>query len=610
MYGQTDGYTLIFINIIEHVNWINTAPGGLAGARGRVGEMNGLTMISTLALLSLTPVVFASPARRCTGTISSLDDVSSAVECTTININSFTVPAGETFSISAPTGATINFGYAVWSGPFFELSGTDITFNGNGYTFNGQGEQYWDGLGSSGSTKPHPMMKYDQIFRYFTNLIVKNSPQQCFSFGNDAALTVSKVTVDNFSVSDLTIEDSTVINQDDCLAINKGSNIIFQRNSCSNGHGISIGSITSDVTVSNVQILDNTVTSNAQGFRIKTTLRQLGIYYSGNTATGCTSYGVIVDQSYPSTLGTPELALSFRCNVTFAGTNTVSVAACGMNETRVTVMALEDGIIIERLHQLEYQKHGIEASPENEPKPSVSIDPMSLNQIGSAPVAHIGSAGSFTGGSHEPASPLVSFFVGSDGTLGNRRYQLWWRSLLRVYSGIPKPKVKFESEYVAETRQPIRGLAGPPITATKTFDEFRRSTNSLGSIQLDNISKPLAEFVRAQLPGAQYVLTVCSGSWLLAALGLLDGKKATSNKFLFNEIKKTTSSSIQWVAKARWVVDDNIWTSSGVTAGQDMAYEFLKTLAGLEFATAAKNVLELRATSSDDDEFADVFKLT
>lgn len=41
-----------------------------------------------------------------------------------------------------------------------------------------------------------------------------------------------------------------------------------------------------------------------------------------------------------------------------------------------------------------------------------------------------------------------------------------------------------------------------------------------------------------------------------------------------------------------------------------MAYEFLKTVSGLEFATAAKNVLELRATSSDDDEFADVFKLT
>ena len=33
---------------------------------------------------------------------------------------------------------------------------------------------------------------------------------------------------------------STVLNQDDCLAINKGSNIVFQGNTCSGGHGISI----------------------------------------------------------------------------------------------------------------------------------------------------------------------------------------------------------------------------------------------------------------------------------------------------------------------------------------------------------------------------------
>ncbi|KDN37524.1 hypothetical protein RSAG8_10123, partial [Rhizoctonia solani AG-8 WAC10335] len=188
-------------------------------------------------------------------------------------------------------------------------------------------------------------------------------------------------------------------------------------------------------------------------------------------------------------------------------------------------------------------------------------------------------------------------------------------AFFEVMPEIPRPEVRFESEYVAETRDPIRGLAGPPIIATKTFDEVLSKQFDIilipgGLVQPGNIPKPLAEFIRAQVPGAKYVLTVCTGSWLLAALGLLDGKRVTSNKFHFNEIRKTTSSNIQWVTKARWVVDGNIWTSSGITAGQDMAYEFLKTVAGLEFATAMKNVLELRATSADDDEFADVFKLT
>ncbi|EUC55006.1 DJ-1/PfpI family protein [Rhizoctonia solani AG-3 Rhs1AP] len=120
----------------------------------------------------------------------------------------------------------------------------------------------------------------------------------------------------------------------------------------------------------------------------------------------------------------------------------------------------------------------------------------------------------------------------------------------------------------------------------------------------------VVEFVRAQVPRAQYVLTVCTGGWLLAALGLLDGKRATSNKFFFNEIKKTTSPTVQWIAKARWVVDGKFWTASGVSAAQDMAYDFLQKLAGPEFAIAVKGVVGLRATGAGDDELADVFKLT
>ena len=50
----------------------------------------------------------APSAEACTGTISSLDDVDDAVKCTTVNINSFTVPAGKTFNLALATGTTVN----------------------------------------------------------------------------------------------------------------------------------------------------------------------------------------------------------------------------------------------------------------------------------------------------------------------------------------------------------------------------------------------------------------------------------------------------------------------------------------------------------------------
>jgi len=116
---------------------------------------------------------------------------------------------------------------------------------------------------------------------------------------------------DGFDVgaNNLTIENSRVHNQDDCLAINTGTNIVFKNNSCTNGHGISIGSISSDVTVSNVLISGNTIIQNDQALRIKTKSSAYNsmvknITYAGNNATGMRRFGVLIDQSYPETLKT------------------------------------------------------------------------------------------------------------------------------------------------------------------------------------------------------------------------------------------------------------------------------------------------------------------
>lgn len=81
---------------------------------------------------------------------------------------------------------------------------------------------------------------------------------------------------------------------------------------------------------------------------------------------------------------------------------------------------------------------------------------------------------------------------------------------------------------------------------------------------------------------AEYVLTICTGSILLAKTGFLDGKKATSNKRVFKWTQQFPE--VKWVHKARWVRDGNIYTSSGVSAGMDMALGFVADLLGYEVA--------------------------
>ncbi|KZP10501.1 glycoside hydrolase family 28 protein [Athelia psychrophila] len=320
-----------------------------------------------LAGASPSTALGAHFGKRCTATIKSASDVTAAnLACTTINIESFTMTAGKTLAITGlASGTTVNllgevtFGVSNWAGPLFSIgtssdSGT-FTFNGNGNTFNGQGAKYWDGKGTNGGvTKPHPMLKIIKGGGTFKDVTVLNSPAQAVSVGNTATMVVSAVTIDNsagtslghntdcfdVSASDLTITGSTCKNQDDCLAINKGSSITFSNNKCSGGHGISIGSIASDKAVSGVTISGNTITNSVNALRIKTIYGATdasveNVVYSGNTASGITSYGVVIEQDYgdvdviaengsPNGTATNGVTLG---PVTFSGTNTIAVSS-------------------------------------------------------------------------------------------------------------------------------------------------------------------------------------------------------------------------------------------------------------------------------------------
>lgn len=90
---------------------------------------------------------------------------------------------------------------------------------------------------------------------------------------------------------------------------------------------------------------------------------------------------------------------------------------------------------------------------------------------------------------------------------------------------------------------------------------------------------------------AVYCLSVCTGSVLLAKAGILDGKVATSNKNAM-EWAQTVAPNVNWQLKARWTVDSNIYTSSGVSAGIDMALGFIADKHGREKALEAAKGME------------------
>ena len=80
---------------------------------------------------------------------------------------------------------------------------------------------------------------------------------------------------DGFDISstdNLILENSSVDNQDDCVAVTSGSNILVTGMTCNGGHGLSIGSVggKSDNIVDTITFENSIITNSENGCRIKT----------------------------------------------------------------------------------------------------------------------------------------------------------------------------------------------------------------------------------------------------------------------------------------------------------------------------------------------------
>lgn len=93
----------------------------------------------------------------------------------------------------------------------------------------------------------------------------------------------------------------------------------------------------------------------------------------------------------------------------------------------------------------------------------------------------------------------------------------------------------------------------------------------------------LLAWLRDASDRAERVMTVCTGSILLGMSGVLDGKRATTNKRDFTATVPL-APNVDWVKEARWVQDGKFYTSSGVSAGMDMALAVVADLFGMPMA--------------------------
>jgi putative intracellular protease/amidase len=183
---------------------------------------------------------------------------------------------------------------------------------------------------------------------------------------------------------------------------------------------------------------------------------------------------------------------------------------------------------------------------------------------------------------------------------------------LEMFTALPPEEL--EVVMIAQQAGPIlagsmSGAKMPTVNADYSFDDapaldLLLLPGGLGTIpELEN---PLMlDFLASRAATAKITASVCSGSALLAKAGVLDGHKATSNKQFFS-LATSSSDKVDWQERARWVDDGPVVTSSGVSAGTDMALAIIARLFGQEMADGIANGAEYTwHRNADEDPFAD-----
>ena len=90
---------------------------------------------------------------------------------------------------------------------------------------------------------------------------------------------------------------------------------------------------------------------------------------------------------------------------------------------------------------------------------------------------------------------------------------------------------------------------------------------------------PLREWIIRRVDRGAHLLGVCNGSRLLAATGLLDGRRATAHWSSIRSLERSRPQ-VDWVRGQRYVQDGTLTTTAGVTSGVFGALRLVEQLAG------------------------------
>lgn len=143
---------------------------------------------------------------------------------------------------------------------------------------------------------------------------------------------------------------------------------------------------------------------------------------------------------------------------------------------------------------------------------------------------------------------------------------------------LPEGPAPYDVRLVAAQAGPVPTTSGLILTADLGFSQAMDDTAPIDTLIVSGghgtmaalEDKALLDFVRQAAKRSRRVVSICTGAMVLAELGLLEERRATTH-WWWCPILESRYPKVLVERDAIFVRDGNIWTSAGVTAGMDLA---------------------------------------
>jgi transcriptional regulator GlxA family with amidase domain len=167
----------------------------------------------------------------------------------------------------------------------------------------------------------------------------------------------------------------------------------------------------------------------------------------------------------------------------------------------------------------------------------------------------------------------------------------------------------YDVHLLSETGGSIRSSIGISV-ATEPFGDTTFDTLMVGgSAVAGSLTPGVIKFLRRALQRSRRVASTCTGAFVLAEAGLLDGRRVTTHWHRARELQ-TRFPKVKVEEDRIFIVDGVVWTSAGMTAGIDLALAMIeKDLGGDIARTVARQLVVYHRRAGGQSQFSALLEL-